>query len=127
VSAALSFYADPTETVPLGEIELADVWVGIDEETGLGDPKAIFGRNTGNTKLREVTVGLDGDGGEAVQLAVDENGSPGLWAAPGEGIRVAEQLGPDEQFMFWSRAQFDFGAAEGEIDFEFVFSAYSVG
>lgn len=129
MSAAVSLYSDSDRSVPVEFLLLGDLLV---EETppGLGTGNAIrvYGRNTGDTELKNVSIALDGEGSQNVQLARDENGEAGVWAAPGEPVIIEEDfLGPDGDFSFWARAVYTFDDREGRYPFQFVVRALSVG
>jgi len=123
VPAKLELFSDEAHS------ELHDGRFGeTDVALGEGAARPIFGSNTGTTVVRDVRFKLDGDGAKHIQLAIDVNGEPGVWAAPGEGVVAREgELHPGEGFVIWARPIYTFSDHEGEYEFDFVLTAVSVG
>jgi hypothetical protein len=100
-------------------VELSEV--DIDGNLSEGEPERFTLRNAGGSMIREITVGLDGPGRQNVQLAVDEDEGPGVWAAPGEEILVFQgALPPGEEVAFWSRGIYSPEDSEGGLEFDFL-------
>jgi hypothetical protein len=108
-------------------IELAEAYQPIEESFAEGKPVKIIGANTGTTLIRDLQIGLAGEGANNVQLAIDREDSPGVWASEGQGIYAADMLRPGDRFSFWSRGMFSMDDMEGERTFEFVFKGTSIG
>jgi hypothetical protein len=129
MAAEISLYLDSerTELVPLVHLHSV-IAPEIFSDLIEGAPLHVFGRNTGTTQLRNLRLGLSGEHMRSVQLARDEGGSPGVWAAPGESIVVnSETVYVDGDFDFWARGVYNPTDAEGLSEFMFVFQALSVG
>ena len=112
----------PVELVDLGEIE-------VPESSSLGNGEAVLveGHNLGDTTIRRVVVGVEGDGAENVQLSADSDGSPLAWADAGQEILAhADNLKPGASFVFWMQARY---TAEdlGHKEFELIFRAVDIG
>jgi hypothetical protein len=127
MAAEIRLFLDEERTESVGEIELADVQLPLQEKISTGEPVRIYGRNTGSTTLKDFSIGADGDGKSAVQFAVDRDGDPGVWASPGEEILIADFIGPREDFTFWARGIFIEEDREGDHEFDFLFRGTSVG
>jgi len=111
---------------PLDTIELSDVEDGANFASGLA--RRVTGVNNGTTNLRDISVTTDGEGAGFVQLARDENGEPGVWAAVGESIVAHEgTLFKGAEFAFWARGIFKFEDREGRYPLEFVLRGTSIG
>jgi len=127
--ASLGLFLDPERQNPLPVLSLAEI-IAPESPDDLveGEPLKIYAANTGDTNLRDVSLHLDGDGAENVQLAVDLDGQPGLWAAPGESIFIARQtIFRSDTFEFWMRGVYHPDDAEGRRKFTLRFRAVSVG
>jgi hypothetical protein len=111
------------ELVQLGEILLPET----EDDLIYGHPLKMWATNTGDTVLRQIEVHLQGDGGTHVQLAVDEEGSPGTWASAGESIILDQTLEPQAEFSFWARGIYHASDAEGRLPFDIQFKALSIG
>lgn len=121
--AEIQLFADEAHSVPhdghLGETDVA---------LGEGEARPIFGCNTGTTVVREVAFALDGEGAMHVQLAVDDNGKPGVWAMPGESVIPVEgEFHPGQGFVVWAKPIYAFSDHEGEYEFNFLVTGVSVG
>ena len=120
----ISFFKDEAFQDQIYNVHLTDT--DITDGVGIGEPTPIYALNSGDTRLRGLFVGLAGDGAELVQLAQDQEGEPGVWAAPGESIIIdSETIFPKEHFVFWMRAMFDLEDREGEYPFSFVITGRS--
>jgi hypothetical protein len=125
MAASLALVApDGQETVSLGEIFMPE---GL-EDIGTGEAVQVRGVNNGTTKLRNISVAVDGPVGQFVQLARDEGGVPGAWAEAGGSIVIqAGEVLPEERFSFWAVTIYSPEDAEGHYHGEFVLKATSVG
>lgn len=109
-----------------GDISLGEVLIR--EGLGEGEPVRVMAVNDGTVALREISVHVSDEGADFAQLAVDNDGEPGVWAAPGESISLSEgTLFPGEELTFWSRAIYDAEHLEGLKEFSFVTEATSIG
>lgn len=127
--ADISLFLDSQRSTPLPVVALGEV---IAPESGAdlaeGEPIQVYGRNSGTTNLRGMSVHLDGEGGGLVQLARDIDGEPGVWAAPGESIIIDEgTLFRDAEFSFWARGVYSVETAEGRMPVILRFKALSIG
>lgn len=113
--AALSL---DTDMVTLGEVTIGTAFEH-------GEARRISVRNSGDTVLREISVGLEGDGASFVQLARDSEG-PGVWADRGQSINVSGEIFPGDSFVFWARGIFSPEDREGNQPFDFNIEALSV-
>lgn len=120
---------DPVERITLADFEIDDSFDDEDRPLGDGEPMKIYAFNTGDTVLREMSVHVDGDGADFIQLSVDDNGEPGVWAAAGESIFATSNnsIFPNESFQFWARPSFNVDDREGIFDFDFVIRGKSIG
>lgn len=126
MAAEVRFYSDPDHTVLFDAVRLTDVTLS--ENIAQGDPVPIYGVNIGDTMLRDLTVALTGDGAAFVQLAVDVDGEPGVWAETGQSIMVAAgNLPSTNPFQFWARGVYTLEDREGSYDFDFLISGTSIG
>lgn len=123
--AGLGLFLDRDFTEPVDGLRLADV--SITEGIAEGESREIFAFNSGDTVLREITVAVDGDGAEYVQLARGVDDQSGVWAAPGESIIIEGPIMPGDGFIFWTRPIYEFDDREGSYHFDFVVRAKSVG
>lgn len=115
---------DGPDMISLGEV-LFPQGVG---DIGSGDPVRIEGENDGTTKLRNISIAIDGDVAQFTQLARDEEGSPGPWAEASGSIFIEpEEILPGEKFSFWAVAVYSAEDAEGHYSGDFVLRATSVG
>lgn len=93
-----------------------------------GEPFQINAKNSGDTQIRELSAGVDGEGASCVQLANDMGGEPGVWADTGQEILISSgTIFSRETFSFWARGVFTAEDAEGFKDFQIVFRGVSVG
>lgn len=129
MSAALTIFSDPAREQPVERIELGEIVAPEQFEDLLyGQPIPVYGRNTGDTHIRELQAHLDGDGTEMVQLAPDDEGLPGVWAAVGMPIYVAQStIYKGDNFRFWARGVFSPDDAEMDVKFKVVFKGLSTG
>ena len=67
------------------------------------DPVPLEIKNVSGHRMRGVSVGVRGEARDLVQLAVDLDGHPGVWAAPGEAVTPATMIVPGASFTVWSR------------------------
>jgi hypothetical protein len=120
---------NPVERITLADFELDEVYDDDEVFLGEGQPIKIYAFNTGDTVLREMSVHVDGDGAGFIQLSVDNDGEPGVWAAAGESIFAtsSQSIFPDESFEFWARPLFTSGDREGTFDFDFLIKGKSIG
>src|SRR5689334_10681883 len=127
MAAQLNFYLDRELTNPItDELKLTDTEIP-DKESGVGEPVQIYCENSGDTILRQIKVYVDGEGVKIVQLAIDDEDTPGVWAAPGESILVREEsLMPLSVCSFWARPIYDSAHDEGQYPVKFIVSARSV-
>lgn len=126
MAASLALFAPGgQETVSLGEVLMPE---GA-EDIGIGESVQVLGVNNGTTKLRNISVGIEGSVGQFVQLARDEGGAPGAWAEAGGSIVIlqAGEVLPGEEFSFWAVTIYRPEDAEGHYDGDFVLRATSVG
>ena len=125
------FMEYPVEKITLADFEIDEVSPGEGEDVSLGEGEAlkIYAFNTGDTILREMSVHVDGNGANFIQLSVDNDGEPGVWAAAGESIFATKQesVFPSESFEFWARPTFGVDDREGVFDFDFVIRGKSIG
>jgi len=129
MGAQISIYSDPARENQIEMIELAEV-VAPEEFDDLlfSAPMPIYGRNTGDTHIRELQVHLKGDGIEQIQLAEDVEGEPGVWAQPGMPIWVTQQtVYRGDNFRFWARGVYGPEDAETDLQFSIVFKGLSTG
>ena len=113
---------EPIPVVALGEVlapkEITDV--------AEGEPIKVFGRNDGDTNIRELAIYLEGEGARNCQLARDESGAPGIWAAPGESVMIEPgTLYAGNDFEFWLRGVFHADDSEGTKPFDVIFRGVS--
>lgn len=129
MSAGLTIYSDPARDIPVERIELGEIVAPEQFEDLLyGEPVPIYGRNTGNTHIRELQAHLDGEGVNMVQLSPDDEGLPGVWAAVGMPIYVAQStIYKGDNFRFWARGVFSPEDAEMDVNFKVVFKGLSTG
>lgn len=129
--AEVQLYHDAEMTEPVERIALADFEISQTDDAvslGEGEPIKIYAFNTGDTVLRSMSVHVDGEGSEYIQLSRDIDGEPGVWAAPGESIFATqtESIFPDESFQFWARPSFSIDDREGVFDFDFIIRGKSI-
>lgn len=136
MAAEVQLYHDefmeyPVERITLADFDIGDIEPGESEDVSLGEGEAmkIYAFNTGDTILREMSVHVDGNGANFIQLSVDNEGEPGVWAAAGESIFATnkESVFPSESFQFWARPTFGVDDREGTFDFDFVIRGKSIG
>lgn len=127
MAVQIELFVDPARRLSIDEIELGEVFLSVDENLSQGVPVHVFGRNSGNSTVRDFAVSAEGEGAEVVQLAVERNGEPGVWAAPGESIHVVEYLGSGDEFSFWVRGLFSQEDSEKEYEFEIIFQGVAIG
>lgn len=129
MSASVRIFFDPDFQNHIDVVELQEVLAPHDSTDLVeGEPAVIYGKNTGTTALRHFSIHVEGDGAQNVQLARDEGGEPGVWAAPGHSVLIQkETLFPDEGFSFWARGVFNPGDAEQQLPFDVVFKGVSIG
>jgi hypothetical protein len=119
--ADISLFSDAALTHPVATIALSEVT--IEGPLGMGSEVPVYGSNTGDTAIRNVSVGLSGDGARNVQLAT----LSGVWADGGQEILVVSgTLLPGESFQFRARAVYTIDDVEGRYPFEFVVRGMSV-
>lgn len=120
---------NPVERISLADFEIADTGEEGDVSLGEGQPIKIYAFNTGDTVLREMSVHVDGEGANFIQLSIDDNDEPGVWAAAGESIFATstKSVFPNESFQFWARPTFNVDDREGIFDFDFVIRGKSIG
>lgn len=125
------FMEYPVERISLADFDLGDVAPGDGDGVSLGEGEAIkiYAFNTGDTILREMSVHVDGNGANFIQLSRDNDGEPGVWAAAGQSIFATqkESVFPSESFEFWARPTFGVEDREGVFDFDFVIRGKSIG
>lgn len=127
MATEIALFADSSMTIPFDVVSLGQTHI-----TGgvtYGDAVAIYGRNTGTTRLANVSVTTDGFGGSRVQLAEDVGGTQGPWMPPGQPVAMdaIREIAPGDSFKFWARSMYLFSDIEGTYDFEFVVRGLSVG
>src|SRR6059058_5466835 len=110
MSARLRFVTNSSGGLRLSEMEVGD-------ELEFGRPERSTIVNDGDTRVVDISVDLEGDGSQLVQLAVESGDEPGVWAEAGRGIRLAERLDPGESASFWARARFGPDDMEGSYEF----------
>jgi hypothetical protein len=119
---ALILQDTPVTQINLGEIEVPER-----SSLGTGQPVLVEGRNEGDSTIRDVVVGLDGEGATNVQLAADDSGSPVAWAEAGQEIIAhSGNLKPGSAFSFWMQTRYTAGDL-GHKEFELVFRAIDIG
>lgn len=125
------FMEYPVERITLADFEIDEVAPGDGEDVSLGEGEAlkIYAFNTGDTILREMSVHVDGNGANFIQLSIDKDGEPGVWAAAGQSIFATsgQSIFPSESFEFWARPTFGADDREGTFDFDFVIRGKSIG
>jgi hypothetical protein len=116
---------DPVERITLADFEIDE---GVAGNLGEGQAMKIYAFNTGDTILREMSIHVDGEGANFIQLSKDMEGQPGIWAAAGESIvgTIAESIFPNESFEFWARPSFNYNDREGVFDFDFIIQGKSI-
>jgi hypothetical protein len=93
---------------------------------GTGEPIRIVVRNSGDTLLREITVGIDGPSADHIQLAIEAGGEPMSWTDPGRSITLGSlEMKPGDTAAFWSRTFYTPEDAEGSLEGQFVIQAIS--
>ena len=127
--AHISIYDDPTRENEIETIQLAEVVAPEEFEDLLySAPMAVYGRNTGDTHIRELQVHLQGEGIEQIQLAQDDEGQPGVWADNGQPIWVSkETIYKGDDFLFWARGVYGSQDAESDLEFKIIFKGLSTG
>lgn len=123
----IALFSDPQFSTPIQALELGEAELPWNHDFTEGQPHRIFGANQGTSTVRDFAVGLDGPGAATVRLAQDDDGSHGVWAAPGEPVIVKSYLGPREDFTFWAQALFTHEDRDGEHPFQIVFRGVSIG
>lgn len=129
MSAGITLFSDPARERPVERIELGEI-VAPEEFNDLlyGEPVPVFGRNTGDTHIRDLQAHLAGEGVDMVQLAPDDENLPGVWAAVGMPIWVSQQtIYMGDNFRFWARGVFSPEDAETDLHFKVVFKGLSTG
>lgn len=116
---------DPVERITLADFEINDPQADIISD---GQPMKIYAFNVGDTVLRDMSIHVEGDGAQFIQLSRDIDGEPGVWAAAGESIYATqtESIFPNESFEFWARPSFRFDDREGVFDFDFLIRGKSI-
>lgn len=127
MAAEIAIFADPGHEFQLDEVGLGEVVEPYGESFTKGEAVRIFGRNIGSSTLRDFAVEMAGPGAEKVQLAIDTEDGPGVWADAGQSIYLADYLGKDDDFSFWARAVFTFDDHEGTYHFDFHFRGVAIG
>jgi hypothetical protein len=118
--ASIRFFLDGDQPF---EGSLGDITGPLDADGPFpGDSQKITLKNTGDTALKALTLGVEGEGATRVQLAAQEN----MWAEPGQPIVLDPVLEPGESTVFWARGIFSIGDAEAELVFNFVTRGVSV-
>lgn len=127
--ANLTMYEDPAREVEMVRLDLGEVVSPeVFDDLLYGQPVPVYGRNTGDTHIRELQAHLDGQGIENVQLAPDDEGLPGVWAAVGQPIYVTQDtVYKGDNFRFWARGVFGPDDAEAEHNFQIIFKGTSTG
>jgi hypothetical protein len=102
-----------------GKVDLGKVDIGVKDRDSV--PVQLVLTNTASSAIRDVQVGLQGDGATAVRLATDADGAPGVWAAVGESIMAYEgELLSKMECRFWAQAVGSDDLDLGSKDFSFV-------
>jgi hypothetical protein len=92
-----------------------------------GQARQLWVRNDQDYDMDGMVVKLGGVGSRHVQLAVDQGGQPGVWAAPGQSIRLsADRVKPGQAIPFWSRGIFKPEDAPADIDFDIIIETVGV-
>lgn len=123
----INLYRDEERSDRLEMVSLGQTQMGVNEDFLEGDSIRLFGRNDSKVTIKDLVVAVAGDDKPSVQLAVDRDGEPGVWTAPGESIFLAEFLGPKEQFSFWARATYTMEDRVGDREFEFSLQGIAIG
>lgn len=124
---SIALYADENYLEPFDVVTLSDVEIR-EGDIGEGRANRVFARNIGDTVVRDITVGLKGEGAQFVQLAQDVDGQPNVWAAPGESIQGHQgSLYRQDGFSFWARGIFSLEDREDVYDFSFTIRGISTG
>jgi hypothetical protein len=127
VAGEVALFADSQREFGITEVTLGEVQEPYGATVTEGQPIRIYGRNIGSSTLRDLSVGVEGDAADKIQLAVNLEDAPGVWAAEGQPIYVAEYIGKDEDFDFWARAVFNMEDRAGSYTFDFRFSGVAIG
>lgn len=124
--AQITFYSNLDQSAELEKLHLGEVQ---EPEDGIayGMPVQVFGKNSGDTNLREISVYIEGEGKLNVQLARDESGQSGVWADAGQSIILNKgTVFSGESFSFWARGLYHANDAEGTKPMSIIFNAVSV-
>ena len=122
MSAEIQIFRDPERTLSVDVITLSEAT--INGSVGTGEEHIIYGKNSGDTAIRGISVGLSGEGAHNVQLAT----MSGVWASAGQEIMVvSDTLMPNDTFEFRARAVYTFEDHEGQFPFSFVVKGTSTG
>lgn len=127
MAAEIALYTDPDREFEITELALSEVQEPYSTSLTEGEPVQIYGRNVGDSTLRDLALYLSGEGSDKVQLAVDRDGEPGVWAAEGQSVALRAISAPGDDFSFWARAIFKLTDREGAYGFDFHFRGIAIG
>lgn len=103
---SFELYKDAESTQLADKINLGATLIE-DGQAGFGEPMQLWVRNEGDIPLVTANINVEGGGSHLIQLARDEDGKHGVWAARGQGIiALTEKIIPGESFSFWARGIF---------------------
>lgn len=127
--ASIALFEDAARDIPAEVVELGEVVAPEEFEDILtGAPKPIYGKNIGDTHIRELEAHLRGDHVDRIQLAPDDEGLPGQWADVGMGIFVTQNtIYAGDNFTLWARGIYRPEDAEMDLSFDIVFKGLSTG
>jgi hypothetical protein len=125
----ISLFLDEERSTPLPVLYLGEVLAPEKFDDLIeGEPVRIFARNISEGALRQVSIHLRGEGKDNAQLATDEDGNPGVWAAPGESILVERgTLVARAEFSFWARGVYHAHDTAGRKPLSIIFRGVSAG
>lgn len=98
-----------------GELRLTEAPI-----PGKGKPAALVARNTGTTVVHTVSIIVEGEGADHVELSVDGQ----EWSSTELEL---DPIKPGGEEPFFVRSTYSVDDAEDRLDFELVASAISVG
>lgn len=128
MGADIALFLDPERQAKLPFVFLGEVIAPESPEDLVeGQSVCVYGTNIGS-HLRDLSLYLLGQGAPNVQLAQNQEGEPGVWAAPGQSIVIAPgTLARFDTFEFWARGIYTPADVEGRKPLMLNFRAVSLG
>jgi hypothetical protein len=89
---------------------------------GKGEAVEVLAHNPGSTMVHGLTVAIEGEGSEHVELSRDGKS----WGAPGDHVKL-DPVEAGSSRSFFVRTSYDVEDVEDRLDFELVAAALTLG